>query len=111
MFAHSSNKISTPDLGYFGRGIYQGFPADYAIHYSEKYKHSDEILLSMVSSGRSYTVKIGGEKFEEDFESDSDSHSYIIPESKKIVLFQSAQILPLFIIRFKRISNTQIIEE
>ena len=111
MFAHSSIKISTPDLGYFGRGIYQGFPADYAIHYSEKYKHSDEILLSIVSSGRSYAVKIGGERFEEDSQSDSDSRSYVIPESKRIVLFQPAQILPLFIIRFKRVSNTPIAEE
>lgn len=107
--ARMSNTISTLDEGYFGRGIYQGFAADYAIHYAENYKNSDEILLSMVLPGRWYTVKKGREKFGQDCE--SGFHSHISPESKEIVLFQSAQILPLFIIRFKRIPNATITEE
>jgi hypothetical protein len=109
MLADMSNTISTLDPGYFGRGIYQGFAADYAIHYAEHYKRSDEILLSMVSPGRSYIVKKGGEKYGQECEPGYDSH--ISPESKEIVLFQSAQILPLFIIRFKRIPNAEITEE
>lgn len=109
MFAQMSGKISILDRGYFGRGIYQGFAADYAIHYAEEYRHSDEILLSMISPGRSYTVKKGGDKYGKDCE--PDYHSHISPESKEIVLFQSAQILPLFIIRFKRIPNFEITDE
>jgi aprataxin and PNK-like factor len=107
--AHMSDSISTLDPGYFGHGIYQGFAADYAIHYAERYKNSDKILLSIVLPGRSYIVKKGGEKYGQDCEPGFDSH--ISPESKEIVLFQSAQILPLFIIRFKRIPNAKITEE
>ena len=72
-------------------------------------KELDKILLSVVLPRRSYIVKKGREKFDQDCE--SDFHSHISPESKEIVLFQSAQILPLFIIRFKRIPNATIIEE
>lgn len=107
--AQMAGTISTLDPGYFGRGIYQGFAADYAIHYAEYYKKSDEILLSMVLPGRSYIVKKGGEKYGEDCQ--SGFHSHISPESKEIVLFQSEQILPLFIIQFKRIPNAPISEE
>ncbi|CAF4858452.1 unnamed protein product [Rotaria sp. Silwood1] len=104
-----SHKISILDSGYFGRGIYQGFAADYAIHYAETYKNSDEIILSAVLPGHSYTVKKGGEKFGRHCEPDFDSH--ISPEAKEIVLFKSAQILPMFIIRFVRVPNEKIAEE
>jgi hypothetical protein len=104
-----SDTISTLDQGYFGRGIYQGFAADYAIHYAEKYKQSNEVLLSMVLPGRSYIVKKGGEKYGKACETGFDSH--ISPESKEIVLFKSEQILPMFIIRFERIPNKEVMEE
>lgn len=78
-----SNKITKLDQGYFGCGIYQGFAADYAILYSEKYKKSNEILLSMVLPGRSYIVKKGGEKYGQTCEPGFDSH--ISPERKEIV--------------------------
>jgi hypothetical protein len=104
-----SQKIKVINLGNFGRGIYQGFAADYAIYYAEHYKKSDEIMLSAVLPGRSYTVKKGGEKYggccEPGF------HSHISPEEKEIVLFQSAQVLPMFIIRFERVSSAQVTEE
>ncbi|CAF1201094.1 unnamed protein product [Adineta steineri] len=109
MLDNVANKISILDQGYFGRGIYQGFAADYAIHYAESYKKSNEILLSMVLPGRSYIVKKGGEKYGQVCESGFDSH--LSPENKEIVLFQSKQILPLFIIRFERIPNANIVEE
>lgn len=105
--AHQAPKQLDP--GYFGRGIYHGFAADYAIHYAESYKNSDEIMLSMILPGRSYTVKKGGEKFGKTCEPGFDSH--ISPENKEIVLFKSEQILPLFIIRFERIPNANIAEE
>ncbi|CAF2647703.1 unnamed protein product [Rotaria sp. Silwood2] len=104
-----SHNIKILDSGYFGRGIYQGFAADYAIHYAEFYKHSDEIMLSAVLPGRSYVVKKDGEKFGRQCEPGFNSH--ISPEVKEIVLFQSAQILPMFIIRFVRVPNAQIVEE
>ncbi|CAF4672033.1 unnamed protein product [Rotaria sp. Silwood1] len=104
-----SHKISILDSGYFGRGIYQGFAADYAIHYAETYKNSDEIILSAVLPGHSYAVKKGGEKFGRHCEPGFDSH--ISPEAKEIVLFKSAQILPMFIIRFIRVPNEKIAEE
>ncbi|CAF2037894.1 unnamed protein product [Rotaria magnacalcarata] len=50
--SHNSKVL---DKGYFGCGIYQGFSADYAIYYAERYKQSDEIILSAVLSGRSYS--------------------------------------------------------
>jgi hypothetical protein len=106
---HMSDSISTLDPGYFGRGIYQGFAADYAIHYAERYRNSNEIMLSMALPGRSYIVKKGGEKFGRNCEPNFDSH--ISPEGKEIVLFRSAQILPLFIIRFIRVPNSEIVEE
>ena len=109
MLTHTSKPISTLDPGYFGHGIYQGFAADYAIYYSEHYKKSNEILLSMVSPGRSYMVKKGREKYGLDCE--RGFHSHISPESKEIVLFQSPQILPLFIIHFMRVPNADIVEE
>jgi hypothetical protein len=109
MLTKMSGKISTLDQGFFGRGIYHGFAADYAIHYAEHYKESNEILLSMVLPGRSYIVKKGGEKYGQAREPGFDSH--ISPESKEIVLFESRQILPLFIIRFKRVPNADIVEE
>jgi hypothetical protein len=109
MLDSMANPVPTLDPGYFGRGIYHGFAADYAIHYAEYYKKSDQILLSMVLPGRSYTVKKGGEKYGKACEPGFDSH--VSPESKEIVLFQSEQILPLFIIRFKRIPNAAIAEE
>jgi hypothetical protein len=109
MSAHMSDKVSTLDKGYFGRGIYHGFAADYAIHYAEHYKRSDNILLSMVLPGRSYVVKKGGEKFGQKCEPGFNSH--VSPESKEIVLFRSEQILPLLIIRFMRVPNKHIVEE
>mgnify|MGYP001061679288 FL=1 len=105
----STKKNAALDPGYFGRGIYHGFAADYAIHYSEVYRQSNEILLSMIAPGRSYVVKKGGEKFGSECQSGYDSH--ISPERKEIVLFRSEQILPLFIIRFQRIPNAPTQEE
>jgi len=67
------------------------------------------LILSMVLPGRSYIVKKGGEKYGQAREPGFDSH--ISPESKEIVLFESRQILPLFIIRFKRVPNADIVEE
>ena len=107
--AQMANTIKTLDPGYFGHGIYQGFAADYAIHYADYYKQSDEILLSMVLPGRSYIVKKGREKYGRECE--PGYHSHISPQSKEIVLFQSGQILPRFIIQFKRIPNAEITEE
>lgn len=101
--------IKPLDPGYFGQGIYQGFAADYAIHYAEEYKQSNEILLSMVLPGRSYIVKKGGEKYGQACEPGFNSH--ISPKSREIVLFQSRQILPLFIIRFKRVESAAMKEE
>ncbi|UJR07748.1 hypothetical protein I4U23_012032 [Adineta vaga] len=104
-----AGKIKQLDPGYFGKGIYHGFAADYAIHYAEHYKKSNEIMLSMVLSGRSYVVKKGGEKYGKPCEPGFDSH--ISPEYREIVLFKSAQILPLFIIEFERVPNAAMAEE
>jgi hypothetical protein len=66
-------------------------------------------MLSMVLPGRSYTVKKGHEKYGKACEAGFNSH--ISPESKEIVLFKSAQILPLFIIRFERAPTEDMREE
>ncbi|CAM4848855.1 unnamed protein product, partial [Rotaria magnacalcarata] len=87
--SHNSKVL---DKGYFGCGIYQGFSADYAIYYAERYKHEE-----------------AGEELGRNCEPGFDSH--ISPEAKEIVLFQSAQVLPIFIIRFVRVASTQIVEE
>ncbi|CAF5171534.1 unnamed protein product, partial [Rotaria magnacalcarata] len=50
-----------------------------------------------------------GEELGRNCEPGFDSH--ISPEAKEIVLFQSAQVLPIFIIRFVRVASTQIVEE
>ena len=105
----SSRQIAALDKGYFGRGIYHGMAADYAIHYAEKYRKSNQILLSVVLPGRSYIVKKGGEKFGRTCELGFDSH--ISPELKEIVLFRSAQVLPMFILSVVRMPNSNIVEE
>lgn len=101
--------IKALDGGYFGRGIYHGYAADYAILYSERYRKSNEILLSAVLPGRSYSVKKGGEKFGEICEPGYDSH--VSPEKKELVIFRSEQILPLFIIEFMEIPHSDVFEE
>lgn len=97
------------DAGYFGKGIYHGFAADYAILYSERYRQSNEILFSAVLPGRSYIVKKGGEKLGKGCEPNHDSH--ISPENKELVVFRSEQILPLFIIEFIEVPHSLISEE
>ncbi|CAF0744627.1 unnamed protein product [Didymodactylos carnosus] len=104
-----SNKMKILDAGYFGQGIYQGFEADYAIHCAKSDKHSDEIMLYAVLPDRSYTIKKGDEKYGRSCE--SGFYSHIPPDAKEIVLFQSAHILLIFIIRFVRVPNSEIVEE
>ena len=104
-----SQRPTKLDEGYFGRGIYHGLAADYAIHYSTKYRKSDQILLSAVLPGRSYVVRKGGEKLGKTCE--AGFHSHISPEQKEIVLFRSEQILPLFIITFALVPTSEVEEE
>ena len=104
-----SDSVTALGKGDFGRGIYHGIAADYAINYAEKYRRSDQILLSVVLPGRWYIVKKGGEKFGRSCEPDFDSH--MSSELKEIVLFRSAHMLPLFIISVARVPNADIVEE
>ncbi|CAF1656385.1 unnamed protein product [Didymodactylos carnosus] len=114
-FKHMNDKklqskgIEILDPGYFGNGIYQGFAADYAIYYSKKYKRSNEIMMSCVLPGESFLVEKGQKKYGKPCE--LGHHSHRSPEGKEIVLFQSCQILPLFIIEFEKIPNQKITEE
>lgn len=97
------------DRGYSGRGIYHANDADYAIHFSVRFRRSDRIMLSAVLPGNSHRVSKEGEKLGGECEAGFDS--CVSPEQKEIVLFRSEQILPLFIINFMRLPNFQTTEE
>ena len=46
-------KVKLLDDGFFGKGIYLSFYADYAMFYSEERK-SDQVLLSQVLPGKTF---------------------------------------------------------
>ena len=105
----NKNGVEILDDGYFGKGIYHGFAADYAILYSAKYKKSDYIIMSKVLPGKIYEVKKGGSKYGASCQHGYQSH--ISPEKKELVLFKAAQILPMFIIQFEKRKTKEVTEE
>eukprot|EP01084_Bolivina_argentea_P044275 81491_1 len=105
----NKNNIQVLDAGYFGKGIYQGFAADYAILYSHKYKKSNVILMSKVLPGNMYQVEKGGDQYGKACNTGYQSH--ISPEQNELVLFKSAQVLPMFMICFKSVASKTVVEE
>jgi len=89
--------VSLLDDGYFGRGIYFSLYSDYAMWYSEE-RGSDQVLLCSLLPGLTYQCQErmdGGDR-----QPGFDSH--YSPKGHEIIVFESSQILPRYIITFSQ---------
>jgi len=89
--------VTVLDDGFFGKGIYFSFFSDYAMFYSEE-RESDQVMLSQVAAGK--TFKCSGRMDGMDCQKGYNSH--YSPKGNEIVVFESEQILPRYIITFAK---------
>jgi len=89
--------VSLLDDGYFGRGIYFSLYSDYAMWYSEE-RGSDQILLCSLLPGLTFqcTERMDGSERQVGFD------SHYSPKGHEIILFESSQILPRYVITFSQ---------
>jgi len=89
--------VSLLDDGYFGRGIYFSLYSDYAMWYSEE-RGSNQVLLCSLLPGLTFqcTERMDGSDRQAGFD------SHYSPKGHEIILFESAQILPRYIITFSQ---------
>jgi len=92
--------VSLLDDGYFGRGIYFSLYSDYAMWYSEE-RGSDQVLLCSLIPGNTFqcTERMDGSDRQAGFD------SHYSPKGHEIIVFESAQILPRYIITFSQDSE------
>ena len=81
------------DSGWYGRGIYLSPDAATSIHYC---RGGGKLLVCATIPGRSYRCKeLTGKGCKVGY------HSHLSPYGDEIVLFDSAQVLPLYVIHFQ----------
>jgi hypothetical protein len=92
----SKNKVELLDEGYFGKGIYFSLYSDYAMWYSEE-RESSQILMCKLLTGKSYqcTGRMDGQGRVVGYD------SHYSPKGNEIIVFESSQILPRYIITFE----------
>jgi len=95
-----AKKVNKLDDGFFGRGIYFSLYSDYAMWYSEE-RGSDQVLLCSLLPGLTFqcTERMDGS----DRQPGYDSH--YSPKGHEIILFESSQILPRYIITFSQATD------
>jgi len=87
--------IELLDDGYFGKGIYFTKYADYALWYSEE-RESDQVLLSKLIVGNAFQCnkRMDGQGLKPGYD------CHISPKGNEVVIFDTDQILPRYIITY-----------
>jgi len=85
------------DEGYFGKGIYFSTFSDYAMWYSAE-RESNQILMCKLLPGKQFqcSERMDGKSGEKGF------HSHLSPAGNEVIVFKPCQILPRYIITFKK---------
>jgi len=95
-------------MGWYGRGIYFSRDPSYCMYYI---KDNSQMLLSQVIAGKVYrcqkyhdsTIPLKRTMYGKPLVKGFDSHCD--PSGKELVIFDSAQILPSYIVHFKKIAK------
>lgn len=84
------------DDGFFGKGIYFSMYSDYAMYYSVE-RNSSKILLCKLLTGKVYHCdeRMDGKSLVKGYD------SHYSPKGNEIIIFNSHQILPRYIIEFE----------
>jgi len=88
-------KVTVLDDGYYGKGIYFSLYSDYAMWYSEE-RGSNQVLLCSLLPGETFqcTDRMDGQGKEPGYD------SHYSPKGNEIIVFESSQILPRYVITF-----------